>query len=402
MNHQPLHGVRILDFCWMIAGPLATRILAGLGAEVIKVESSARMDAIREIGVQPPGMLTLDTNGVFNDCNAGKKSITLDLGTAAGIEIAKRLAAQSDVVTSNFTPDRMDRWGLGYDDLRALREDIIVASLPVMGKEGPHSAWRSVGNGIIAMGGLNALTGFPNRAPVGLGTLHSDFTTPYFAALQIMAALHDRARTGQGQFIELAQYESAVHLLDTELVDFLVNDAEPRRAGNRSVEYCPNGVFRCAGDDRWVAITVRSAEEWHALCDVLGLPQLGARADLQAVEGRRAVEPELEALVEAWTSSRDRWHVAATLQARGVPAAAVADVADLVEHQSGADDAFVQIAHPAGVEMLVQHQPLTWDGERLPTARAPLFGEDTAEVFQSLLGIDEDALADLVAEGVVR
>lgn len=402
MKHQPLAGYRVLDFCWMIAGPLGTRLLADLGAEVIKVESMARLDAIREIGVQPPGMLTLDTNGVFNDCNTNKKSILLNLGSADGIRIAKELAAQSDVVTSNFTPDRMDRWGLGYDDLRAIREDIIVASLPVMGKEGPHRAWRSVGNGIIAMGGLNALTGFPNRAPVGLGTLHSDFTTPYFAALQIMAALHDRERTGQGQFIELAQYESAVHLLDTEILDYLVNGVDAERRGNRSLEHCPNGVFRCLGEDRWVAISVRDADEWRALCELIGLADLGTRHDLQTLEGRRKLEPKLEALIEAWTVSRDRWEVAAALHARGVPAAAVEDVADLVDGDPDPRDAFERVAHPAGVDILLQHEPITWDGGRLPIQRAPFFGEHTASVFNDLLGIDEDALADLVAAGVVQ
>jgi benzylsuccinate CoA-transferase BbsF subunit len=402
MSHQPLAGYRVLDFCWMIAGPLTTRLLADLGAEVIKVESLARLDAIREIGVQPPGVLTTDTNGVFNDCNTNKKSITLNLGTADGIRLAKELAAQSDVVTSNFTPARMDRWGLGYDDLRAVKEDIIVASLPVMGKDGPHTAWRSVGNGIIAMGGLNALTGFPNRAPVGLGTLHSDFTTPYFAALQIMAAVYDRERTGKGQFIELAQYESAVHLLDTEILDYLVNGVDTGRNGNRSPEFCPNGVFRCKGEDRWVAISVRDLREWRFLCEVIGLPDLGTREDLQELAGRRAIEPQLEALIEAWTGTRDRWEVAAALQARGVPAAAVEDVGDLVGDGPEPRDAFERVAHPAGIDILLQHQPITWDDERLPIARAPLFGEHNTEVFHDLLNIDEDALADLVAAGIVQ
>jgi crotonobetainyl-CoA:carnitine CoA-transferase CaiB-like acyl-CoA transferase len=181
-----LAGLRVIDFCWMIAGPLTTRLLADLGAEVIKVESLARVDRIREVGVQPPTP-NAETNGVFNDCNVNKKSITLNLGTAKGIEIAKALIARADIVTSNFTPDRMDRWGLGYDVLRALNPGIIVASLPVMGSVGPRAGWRAVGNGVIALAGLNGLTGFPEREPVGLGTLHSDFTTPYVGALAILA-----------------------------------------------------------------------------------------------------------------------------------------------------------------------------------------------------------------------
>lgn len=401
MSHQPLTGYRVLDFCWMLAGPFTTRLLADLGAEVLKVESMARVDAIREVGVQPAGMLTPDTNGVFNDANTNKKSIQLNLGTPDGIRLALDLAAKSDVVTSNFTPTRMDRWGLGYDDLRAVKEDIIVASLPVMGKEGPHTAWRSVGNGIIAMGGLNALTGFPHRAPVGLGTLHSDFTTPYFAALQIMAALRDRDRTGKGQFIELSQYESAVHLLDTEVLDYLANGAEAQRRGNRTLEFSPNGVFRCMGEDSWVAISVRTTAEWQALCRVFGFETLAVRPDLQSLAGRRACEPQIEALIESWTMSRDRWDIAAALQAEGIPAAAVEDISDLVQGDPAPRDAFKRVSHPAGINILLQHEPITWDGERLPISRAPLFGEHTAEVYADLLNIDEDTLADLVAEGIV-
>ena len=228
MTPQPLAGVRILDFCWLIAGPLTTRLLADLGAEVIKVESMARVDRIREVGVQPP-IPHPETNGVFNDCNVNKKSILLNLGNPKAIELAKQLVAKSDVVTSNFTPDRMIRWGLGYEDLKPIKPDIIFASMPVMGTDGPHSGWRAVGNGVIAMAGLNAHTGFPNRDPFGLGTLHSDFTSPYLGALQIAAAVHHRNQTGEGQFIELAQYEATIQLLDTELLEYLVNGVTLRQ-----------------------------------------------------------------------------------------------------------------------------------------------------------------------------
>lgn len=401
MTPQPLAGCRVIDFCWMIAGPLGTRLLADLGAEVIKVESSARIDRIREVGVQPPGLATLDTNAVFNDCNANKLSITLNLGHPRGIELAKDLIRTADVVTSNFTPDRMDRWGLGYAGLCAVKPDIIVASMPVMGSEGPHSAWRAVGNGVIAMAGLNAHTGFPDRAPVGLGTLHSDFTSPYFAALQIAAAVFQRDRTGEGQFIELAQYEAAVHLLDTEVVEYLNNGIEPGRRGNRSAEFAPHGVFPCAGDDRWIATTAQNDAAWLALCQVLGLTHLANRSDLLSLAGRQAAEDELEAAIAERTRAHDAWSLAERLQAAGVSAWPVEDVGDLLGHDLPGTGFLAEIAHPAGVSMLLQHEPITWDGERLPLARAPFMGEHNADVFERLLGIGESELADLVAAGVV-
>ncbi|MGI8553700.1 MAG: CaiB/BaiF CoA transferase family protein, partial [Dehalococcoidia bacterium] len=306
MNELPLQGYRILDFCWLIAGPLTTRLLADMGAEVIKVESLARLDRIREAGVQPPGRLSPDTNGVFNDCNPNKKSLTIDLNQPGAIDLVYRLVPTVDAVTSNFRPGRMDRWGLGYEDLCRIRPDIIVANMPAFGSGGPKEDWGIVGNGIIAMAGLNALTGFPERPPVGLGTLHSDFAAPYFAALSIMAALYQRETTGEGQKIEISQYEAAIHLLDTELLEYLVNGTEAPRRGNRSAEYVPHGVFPCAGADRWVAIAARNTLEWQRLGDVIERPDLAARPDLQNLDGRRAAESEIEQAISVWTAARDR------------------------------------------------------------------------------------------------
>ena len=400
MTPQPLAGIRVLDFCWMIAGPLTTRLLADLGAEVIKVESQARLDRIREVGVQPPTPHA-ETNGVFNDCNANKRSILLNLNHRRGVEVAKDLARRSDIVTSNFTPDRMDRWGLGYEDLRSVRPDIIVASMPVMGREGPRSSWRAVGNGVIAMAGVNALTGFEGRLPIGLGTLHSDFTSPYLAALQIAAAVHHRNRTGEGQFIELAQYEATIHLLDTELLEYLDTRQEPARRGNASPHFVPHGVYRCAGTNRWVALAIRDLEEWHALCGVLGLGTLAARKDLSTLEGRRAAAAEIDAAIEAKTSSMDDWDLAERMQRAGVPSSPVENVGDLVGRDPMNSGFLKEIQHPAGPSMLLQHEPITWNDERFPLDRAPFLGEHTEIVLRDLLGLGDDDVAELVAAGIV-
>ena len=397
---QPLAGIRVLDFCWMIAGPLTTRLLADLGAEVIKVESMARIDRIREVGVQPPQPHP-ETNGVFNDCNANKKSILINLSLPGGVQLAKDLVAVSDVVTSNFTPDRMARWGLGYDDLRQINPGIIVASLPVMGSEGPRSGWRAVGNGVIAMSGLNAHTGFEGRAPVGLGTLHSDFTSPYFGALQIAAAIHHRNWTGEGQFIELAQYEATVHLLDTQPLEYLINHRDPGRTGNQSKRYSPHGVYRCQGDDRWVAIAVAADDQWPALCHVLGLDALAVNPALTTLEGRKAAAGEIDDAISGKTAFCDDWSLAQALQAAGVPASPVETVGDLVGRDPLGKSLFKEIDHPAGVTMLLQHEPVMWNGQRLPLERAPFLGEHTAEVLGALLGLDGQALSDLAAEGVI-
>jgi benzylsuccinate CoA-transferase BbsF subunit len=401
MTPQPLAGYRVIDFCWMIAGPLTTRLLADLGAEVIRVESQARIDRIREVGVQPPGLTSIDTNGVFNDCNVNKKSVLLNLGHPRGVAIAKDLVRTADIVTSNFTPDRMDRWGLGYQDLKAVKHDIIVASMPVMGSEGSRNSWRAVGNGVVAMAGLNAHTGFPHRPPIGLGTLHSDFTSPYFAALQVAAAVLHRQKTGEGQFIELAQYEASVHLLDTELLEVLVNGQEPPRRGNRSAHHAPHGVFPCHGPDRWVAIAVRSEQEWQSLCKVLDLQDLASRPDLNAFAGRQAAAGEIETAIRARTVTWDAWDLSAALQSAGVPASPVEDVGDLVGRDPMHEGFLAEVQHPAGPAMLLQHEPVVWNGERFPIRPAPIMGEHTGDVFRQLLGFSAEDLAELVAEGVI-
>ncbi|MGD9932335.1 MAG: CoA transferase [Dehalococcoidia bacterium] len=394
VRHQPLKGVRIVDFCWAIAGPLATRLLADLGADVIKVESEYRLDPIRQIGVQPPGHSSWNTNGQFNDSNTNKRAMTLNLNTPEGIEIARRLIETADVVTSNYTPDRLDKWGLGYEELRKLKPDIILANWAVMGTRGPHKDWRSYGSGIVAMCGLANLTGFPGRDPIGLGTLHTDFTVPYFAATQVMAALLQRDRTGEGQYLEIAQYEASVHLLDTELVEWMNNGGPVERRGNRSGWMAPHGVYRAAGEDRWVAVACRGPEDWGALCGIPGLEDL---SDLDRFTDVDAVERVLE----AWTSGRDRWEAAAMLQTAGVPASAVEDLGDLLGPDEAMAESYRAMALPAGVTALVQEDPILWDGERLPLDRAPMWGEHTYEVLQGELGLSDEAVAELAAKNVL-
>jgi crotonobetainyl-CoA:carnitine CoA-transferase CaiB-like acyl-CoA transferase len=392
---QPLKGVRILDFCWAIAGPLSTRLLADLGADVIKVESAYRLDPIRGIGVQPPGQVSWNTNGQFNDCNVNKRAMCLNLNTPEGIDIALKLAATADVVTSNYTPDRLDRWGLGYEALRAVKPDIILANLGVMGISGPHMGWRSYGSGIVAMCGIGALTGFPGRHPIGIGTLHTDFTVPYFAATAIMAAIHQRRRTGAGQYLELSQYEASVHLLDTELLDFLNGGPEPARNGNRSARMAPHGVYPSAGDDRWVAIACRDDADWARLS---GLAGVTGPADLA---GRLANLDDIESQLSEWTRTRDNWDVAAQLQQAGVPASPVEDLSELLGRDTAMNRDYRLLDLPSGTAAEVQEEPILWDGQRLPLARAPLWDEHTMEVLVQELGFSEERIAELLAANVL-
>ncbi len=399
---RPLDGVRVLDFTWAIAGSLGTRLLADLGAEVIKIESESRIDPIRYRGVQPPDRFSINTNGTFNDCAGGKKSVTLNLKTEEGIEAIRQLARHADVVTSNYTPYRLDRWGIGYDDLRQIRDDIILCNVAVMGIEGPRAEWRSYGNGIIAMCGLAHRSGFPDRAPIGLGTLHSDFTVPFYLAASVIAALDDRERTGNGRYLEIAQYETAVQLLDTELVEALNGVAERPRIGNRSPFMSPHGVFPAIGDDRWVAIACRDDADWRSLCRVIGRADLASRRDLADLAGRQAHEDELEAVISEWTQAQDEWTSYRLLINAGVP---VSPVERLEDFFAGQDPAMLDAYHPAdspeGCSFQIIREPVLWDGQRLPAVRAPIWGEHTEDVLQGLLNYSEDDMVRLAAAGTL-
>ena len=399
----PLDGLRVADFCWMIAGPATTRILADFGATVTKIESEARMDSIRTIGIQPPDSNSVETNGVFNDANTNKQSVTINLGKPRGIELAKEIIRNSDIVTSNFTPQRMARWGLGYEQLRELNPQLIVLSMPVMGAEGPYSGYGSYGNGVIAFGGMNENMGFADRPPTGIGPLYSDFSTPYQAIGALMAAVYHRERTGEGQFIELAQLEATVNLLGTDILEYTANGELPPRPGNRSRAYVPHGAYPCAGEDRWCAIAVGSEAEWQALCAVIGRPELASDARFATAEARREHEDALDEALAAWTGERDAWEVMHTLQQAGVMAGVVEDLEDMTTR-----DPWMPGRHlvPLGREdedlvFTTHEQPIRMDGETPPLRTSPRWGEHNEQVLRGELGLSEDEYFALVAERVI-
>ena len=382
-----LSGVRVLDFCWMIAGPLTTRILADFGAEVIKVESMTRLDRIREGGPRRKNDVHLDAAGVFADCNSNKLGITLDLNTSTDRETARELASVSDIVTNNFTGDRMDRWGLGYNDLVKVNPSIIVMSMPLMGTTGPWMRYGSYGNGVGAAAGFNMLMGFPERPPVGIGPLYPDFTGPFLGATAIFSALHYRNLTGRGQFIDLAQYQAGVSLLDTEILDYTVNGEVPTQSANRSPHACPHGAFRALGEDRWVAIEVTSDAQWVDLCNLMGRPDLAASQQLRTLDGRKTHEVLVSREVETWTSQRDRWEIMDTLQSAGIPAGVVQNLQDLLEHDHHmANEHYQPVKHPSGYEFMVHRLPIRVNGQAPDASHHPSIGEHNAYVYRDILG----------------
>ncbi len=400
----PLHGLRVADFFWLIAGPSASRMLADFGADVIKIESESRVDNIRTIGVQPSEPGSINTNGVFNDCNASKRSVTLNLNHPRGIELAKDIVARSDIVTNNFTADRMDRWGLGYDDLREVKPDIIMLTMPVMGRSGPYKSYGSYGNGVIAYSGLSSNMGFPDRPPTGIAPLYSDFSAPYVAVAALMAALYHREHTGEGQHIELAQAEATINLLGSGILETSANGELPPRLGNRSRDCAPHGAYPCVGEDRWLAIACVDDAEWARLAAAIEQPALATDPRFATLDARKAHEDALDALITAWTRGREPWAAMRLLQGRGVMAAVVEDLEDMVTRDPWLSTRhFVPLAREDEEIVFATHsQPARLNGASVPSRRAPYFGEDNEAVFKGLLGISDGEYAALLAEGVLH
>lgn len=404
MNRAPLDGIRVVDFCWAWAGPYGALQLAHLGADVIRVESEKRLCPSRLIPPWPDGTPGVNRAGYFNQYNQGKRSLTLDLKAPEAVEIAKTLVSKSDVVMNNFASGVMEKLGLGYDVLRVVKPDLIMLSMPGYGTSGPEKDFVSYGPPQVAQSGLSSLTGYVGGDPLMAGFSYGDPNGGVHASFAILSALLHRQKTGQGQYIDLSQWEAAIMLLPEALMDYAMNGTQPARQGNRDPHMAPHGVFRCAGDDRWVSLSVRDDAEWQRLCEVMDRPALAADACFATLAARKAHEDELEAVVTEWTQTRTADDVTERLQEAGIPAYPALDAIDMVDSPHvGAREYFVELEHPeVGTR---RHMGIPWSMSRTPCRvrrPAPCLGQDTDAVLTEIVGLSRDEVAALRAREIVR
>ena len=304
MNKPPLDGIRVADFCWAWAGPYGALQFAHLGAEVIRIESQTRPCPSRLI---PPWADNekggLNRSGYFNQYNQGKRSLTLNLKKSEGLELAKKVVAKSDIVTENFAGGVMDKMGLGYEVLRAIKPDIIMISLSGYGATGPEKGYVSYGPPQVALSGMSSLTGYKDDQPRQAGFSYGDPNGGVHGTFAVMCALLHRAKTGNGQFIDLSQREACAMLLPEGLMDYAMNGTQPPRNGNRDPYMAPHGVFRCKGEDRWVSIVVGNEEEWQRFCKAIGQPALATDVRFATLAARKENEDALEQIVTTWTNA---------------------------------------------------------------------------------------------------
>jgi len=400
----PLADVKVLDFMWALAGPLATRTLADYGATVVRIESTRRIDVCRTLTPFLGDEIGAENAAVFHSTNAGKRMLTLDPTRPEGRQVVLDLVRWADVVTESFTPKGMKGLGLDYETLRRGKPDLIMLSTCLMGQTGPLARFAGFGNLAAALSGFHELAGWPDRAPAGPFGAYTDYIAPRYNALAILAALEHRRRTGQGQHIDLSQAEASLHFLAPALLDCAVNGSVASRDGNHDREMAPHGVYPCAGDDRWVAIAVRDDRDWRALCTAMGRPELADDPRLASPGARLARRGELDALVAAWTTPLPMGEVEALLQACGVPASAVQNSPECVrDPQLRHRGHFVPIAHPAKGQTVVEGSRFRLS--RTPAridAPAPSFGLDNHWVLSDLLGYDDERIALLVIAGALE
>ncbi len=404
MKPRFLENVRVADFTWAGAGPFGTKIFSDFGADVVKIESSIRLDSVRTGGPFKDRKFGVNRSGYFASRNTGKKSVVLDMKSDAGRRLAFDIIRQSDVITNNFGPGAMDRMGLGYEAVKAIKPDIIYLSMPMYGEDGPRKELLGVGMTISAVTGLMWSTGYRADDPVGPGTHYPDHAAnPYHAAFAVLAALRRKRLTGQGMKIDLSQVESTLNFIGTAVVRAGLEGGDRPQIGNGSATMAPHGLFRCAGDDSWCAITVRDDAEWRALAKIIGGNE-AASPELATTAGRIARREEVERIVSAWTANRDTESVASTLRDAGIPAAVVANSRHLIERDRHlAERGYWQrVDHPELGQSLYASPPYHVDGERVELSRPPLLGEHTRPVLRDLLGMAEPDIDALEVAGVFK
>ena len=393
----PLEGVKVLDFMWAMAGPAASRVLADYGAEIVRVESSNKLDAVRSISPFPADVADPDKSGIYHNMNAGKRGLTLDMAKPGAVDVIWDLIDWADVVLESFSPKAMTAWDLDYQQIQKRRPDIIMASSCLMGQTGPLAMLAGFGTMAAAISGFFYPVGWTDRAPTGPYSAYTDYTSPRWLVASVMGALEHKRRTGQGQYIDLSQAEAALHLMAPALLEYSVNGNIWERAGNRDIVFAPQGGYPTSGNDNWIAISCKDDDQWQSLAQEMNSGDL---ADLTADE-RHAQHDELDSVISAWTVEQEGIELMERLQTLGVAAHIVQNSPELVaDEQMTHRGCFVEVAHAS-------HEPFFVDGTRFHMSRTPaqvthagpIFGEHTFEILMECAGYDPDQIAELaVAE----
>lgn len=399
----PFAGLKVADFAWVMAAPVATKYLADHGATVVRIETENPPDILRAAGPFKDGVPGANRSQFFGEFNTSKLSITLDLKNPEGLAVARRLIEWADLMVESFTPGTMDAFGIGYDAARELNPSIIFASSCLMGQSGPAASFGGYGYHAAAIAGFYEVTGWPDLAPDGPWSAYTDVVSPRFFAATILAALDRRRRTGQGERIDLSQLEAALTFLAPQIIDYQASGHIATRSGNGSEMYAPHAIYPCAGDDQWCAIAIETDEQWRALRSVLGDPEWSHGSRFVSAAGRIAAQHEIDAHITEWTRERSPYEMMRLLQEAGVPSGVAQRSSDLLNDQQLAHRGFHRyMEHPEmGNIPYSGHEFRILGYDSGPLFPAPCLGEHSDQVMRDILGMTDEEMVEVLAAGAV-
>ena len=399
----PLSGYRVLDFGWVLAGALPGMVLADMGAEVLKVETRQRMDYMRLgrpiIGDEPDP----EQHPLFHNVNRGKLSIAVNTTKPGAIDLIKELVPHCDVVVENFSPGVMDRLGLGYDVLSGIKSEIVMASISSNGQTGPLRDLRAYAPSIGALSGLDSTMGYEGERPLGLKHAYADIVGALHSVFAIVSALHQKERTGQGQYIDVSMLRATVATMGAGLMEYEMTGRVMGPKGNYDPAMAPYGNYPCQGDDAWVSIAVRTEDEWQGLKTGMDNPAWCEEERFSSRYSRLENRRDLDDNLSAWTRERTAGYITELLQANGVAAIPVMGAEDrLFNPHFKERGLYSDIEHPSlGAEPVYN---IMWNLERTPPSihrHAPLLGEHNQKIFGGLLGMAEEEITRLEEDQVL-
>lgn len=404
MNIKPVFkNLKIVDFSWYAAGPYVAQYLAGYGATVIRVESSRRIDGMRSTGPFKDEKPGVNRGYCFPIYNSNKYGITLNLKHEQKMKVVRKLAAWADVVLENFTPGTIDKMGLGYQELKKIKPDIIMLSTSNQGQTGPNRSAPGFGSHLIALAGFVNLTGWPDRSPVMTWGAYTDFIAARYATIALLAALSHHNRTGEGAYIDISQYECSVPFLSPLLLQYSCNGTLAERNSNRCDYAAPHGVYPCRDDDTWCSIAVFHDDDWNKLCGVMGVQSLARDAKFATLRQRKANEDDLDKLVGSWTRDYTPDEVMTRLQNAGIDAGALRTPKDITDDpQLRHQNHFVEMEHPEiGRHLYEAPASSLSETPGVVDMPAPCLGQHNYYVYTQLLGMSDDEFLSLGEEGLL-
>jgi len=391
----PLASIRVLDFTHVLAGPFCTRLLADLGADVVRVESSKHPDH-----PWPSAFVSDDgRHASYLNTNRSKRSIAIDLKNPAGQKLARELVGVVDVLVENFSAGVMERLALGYDALKLCNASLIYVSMSSYGHSGPRRAWTSMNMNLQGYSGLMMVTGAEGDPPTAISNSWNDYIGGLHACFAILQALARRSASGAGSLIDLSQFECSAAMIGSSILSSAVNGVLPPRRGNRSEEFAPQGVYRCAGVDEWCAVCVQTEDQWKALAEVIDLAE---SSDFSTVAGRTARHDEIDQAISVWTARLSSKEVEQRLKSLGVAAERVRRIDQVVE-SSNASAIFAMMPERRVGYMRTTRLPFALSNVDLPPPRsAPSLGEHSAEVLREWLNLSRTEIDGLTQSEALR